>query len=238
MVGPDSHHGRCGQRYPLGRLRRPRRLHVDLPGGVRGDPGQGPVLTRWYAGLWPATTGSRPRPMIKVDKDTHRPPGLPRPVAARHRVDPSPAGLRCNLALGAHVRHPAELLCARNSGSPAPPTWPGPTASSRRSSCHNTTPDSRPRPRTRAPASSPSPARSSTSCASALNAPSQTTTRCATSAWHFRSPPAATGAITSRPGSALHDYLDGTMAVFHGPRCLARYHADGQPIDSPTREAS
>ena len=31
---------------------------------------------------------------------------------------------------------------------------------------------------------------------------SQTTTRCATSAWHFRSPPAATAAITSRPGSA------------------------------------
>ena len=55
---------------------------------------------------------------------------------------------------------------------------------------------------TRAPPSSPSPARSTTSCASTRNAPSQTTTRCATSAWHFRSPPAATAAITSRPGSA------------------------------------
>ena len=64
------------------------------------------------------------------------------------------------------------------------------------------TPASRPRPRTRAPPSSPSPARSTTSCASTRNAPSQTTTRCATSAWHFRSPPAATAAITSRPGSA------------------------------------
>ena len=41
------------------------------------------------------------------------------------------------------------------------------------------------------------PARSTTSCASTRNAPSQTTTRCATSAWHFRSPPAATAAITS-----------------------------------------
>ena len=71
-----------------------------------------------------------------------------------------------------------------------------------RSSCHNTTPASRPRPRTGAPPSSPSPARSTTSCASTRNAPSQTTTRCATSAWHFRSPPAATAAITSRPGSA------------------------------------
>ena len=30
----------------------------------------------------------------------------------------------------------------------------------------------------------------------------------------------------------VHEYPDGTMAVFHGPRCLARYHADGQPIDT------
>ena len=36
----------------------------------------------------------------------------------------------------------------------------------------------------------------------------------------------------------VHEYPDGTMAVFHGPRCLARYHAEGQPIDSRTREAA
>ena len=36
----------------------------------------------------------------------------------------------------------------------------------------------------------------------------------------------------------VHEYPDGTMAVFHGPRCLARYHAGGQPIDSQTREAA
>ena len=36
----------------------------------------------------------------------------------------------------------------------------------------------------------------------ATPAEDRTTTRCATSAWHFRSPPAATAAITSRPGSA------------------------------------
>ena len=28
----------------------------------------------------------------------------------------------------------------------------------------------------------------------------------------------------------VHAYPDGTLAVFHGPRCLARYHADGQLI--------
>jgi transposase len=28
-----------------------------------------------------------------------------------------------------------------------------------------------------------------------------------------------------------HDYPDGTLAVFHGPRCLARYRSDGSPLD-------
>jgi hypothetical protein len=29
----------------------------------------------------------------------------------------------------------------------------------------------------------------------------------------------------------VHDYPDGTLALFHGPRCLARYRADGSPLD-------
>jgi transposase len=29
----------------------------------------------------------------------------------------------------------------------------------------------------------------------------------------------------------VHDYPDGTLAVFHGPRCLARYRADGTRLD-------
>jgi transposase len=29
----------------------------------------------------------------------------------------------------------------------------------------------------------------------------------------------------------VHDYPDGTLAIFHGPRCLARYRADGSPLD-------
>lgn len=29
----------------------------------------------------------------------------------------------------------------------------------------------------------------------------------------------------------VHEYPDGTLAVFHGPRCLARYHADGRLIE-------
>jgi transposase len=29
----------------------------------------------------------------------------------------------------------------------------------------------------------------------------------------------------------VHDYPDGTLAIFHGPRCLARYRGDGSPLD-------
>jgi transposase len=29
----------------------------------------------------------------------------------------------------------------------------------------------------------------------------------------------------------VHDYPDGTLAIFHGPRCLARYRADGSPLE-------
>jgi transposase len=29
----------------------------------------------------------------------------------------------------------------------------------------------------------------------------------------------------------VHDYPDGTLAIFHGPRRLARYRADGSPLD-------
>ena len=32
----------------------------------------------------------------------------------------------------------------------------------------------------------------------------------------------------------VHEYPDGTLAVFHGPRCVARYHADGRLLESDT----
>ena len=37
---------------------------------------------------------------------------------------------------------------------------------------------------------------------------------------------------------SVHEYPDGTLAVFHGPRCLERYRATGEPIDTPTRQAA
>ncbi len=36
----------------------------------------------------------------------------------------------------------------------------------------------------------------------------------------------------------VHEYPDRTLAVFHGPRCLARYKAAGEPIDTSTRQAA
>ena len=36
----------------------------------------------------------------------------------------------------------------------------------------------------------------------------------------------------------VHEYPNGTLAVFHGPRCLARYRADGSPINTSHRQAA
>jgi len=36
----------------------------------------------------------------------------------------------------------------------------------------------------------------------------------------------------------VHEYPDGTLAIFHGPRCLARYRADGSPINTANRQAA
>jgi hypothetical protein len=36
----------------------------------------------------------------------------------------------------------------------------------------------------------------------------------------------------------VHRYLDGSLAVFHGPRQLARYDAGGQFLDAARAEAA
>ena len=36
----------------------------------------------------------------------------------------------------------------------------------------------------------------------------------------------------------VHEYPDGHLAVFHGSRCLARYRADGEPIDDDRLQAA
>jgi hypothetical protein len=36
----------------------------------------------------------------------------------------------------------------------------------------------------------------------------------------------------------VHEHTDGTLAVFHGPRCLARYRADGSPVLNQEKAAA
>ncbi len=36
----------------------------------------------------------------------------------------------------------------------------------------------------------------------------------------------------------VHEYPDATLAVFHGPRCLARYRADGSPMETTGEQAA
>ncbi len=36
----------------------------------------------------------------------------------------------------------------------------------------------------------------------------------------------------------VHEYPDATLAIFHGPRCLARYRADGMPINTEQRQVA
>ena len=114
MVGPDRHHGRCDQRYLLGLLRRRRGHHVELPGGVRGDPGQGPVLLALRRPRQPLLEHARGR--RQGGKDFLGSASGSRPLA------------RGKGALGVpQKRLPQELRAGITDM---------PTASSRRSSCH------------------------------------------------------------------------------------------------------
>ena len=49
---------------------------------------------------------------------------------------------------------------------------------------------------------------------------------------HLQMPPDPHRSHYVRGTVRVHDYPDGTLAVFHGPRCLARYQPDGRVIES------
>ena len=51
-------------------------------------------------------------------------------------------------------------------------------------------------------------------------------------------PPSPVRAHYVKARVKVRHYPDGTLAVFHGPRCLGRYDADGKPIDRPTLRAA
>ena len=157
----------------------------------------------------PATTGTRPRPAARWTR-------TPRPSAlAQFGIELIPAYSRKG-ALGTHVRHLAEAPAGTQARSP--------TVEANRFLKEvflpNTTPASRPRPRTGAPPSSPSPARSTTSCIHGISNDNTVRYKRFQDRRHYVKAP--------RP----------RIGRLHGPRCLARYHADGQPIDSQTREAA
>jgi transposase len=58
------------------------------------------------------------------------------------------------------------------------------------------------------------------------------TIRCGIRARPCRSRKTRTGSIYVKVTVRVHEYPDATLAVFHGPRCLARYHADGRLIET------
>ena len=74
--------------------------HVELRGGVRGDPGQGPGSTPTA----PATTGTRPRPAARWTR--HPDPGRPRP--GDHFYSPEARGRRSACSA------PCRSACPRN----------------------------------------------------------------------------------------------------------------------------
>ena len=230
MVGPDRHHGRCDQRYLLGLLRRDRRGHHRR--ASRGCPRRsGPrACSARSTPTAPATTGTRPRPAARWTR-------TPRPRSAAPMAQ---LGIELIPAYSpeargrseAHVRHPAEAPAPgtqarrhhrHGRGQPLPEGGL-PATTQRPLRDPGRGPGHRLRPLHRRAQRHPVHPRG-THCLKRQHGALQAPT-------HFRSPPAATAAITVKARVRVHEYPDGTMAVFHGPRCLARYHADGQPIDS------
>ena len=92
-----------------------------------------------------------------------------------------------------------------------------------------------PAPNSKTAPSCPSntPARSTTSSVAAQTARSPATTPCATKGASSRSPPPQARHHYVKARVRVHEYPDGTLALFHGPRCLARYTANGEPIENP-----
>ena len=214
MVEPDRHPGRCDQRYLLGLLRRRRGHHIELPGDVRGDPGQGPILLALRRPRQPLLEHARDR---RQGGQGHPDPGRPRSermFGTLQKRLPQELRLAGITDMAGANRFLKELFLPQHNARFATPAEDQGTAfvpftgalddilcihEERTVSNDNTVRYKR----------------------LALQIPAGRHRR------HY---------VKARV--RVHEYPDGTMAVFHGPRCLARYHADGQPIDSQTREAA
>ncbi len=227
-VGSGRHHGRRHQRGLLGLLRRRGRHHVDFPGASRGGRRARAVLLVLHRPRQPLLPHARGR---RQGRQGQPDPGRARPSPARHRARRRLLA-RGSGALGGSA--PCRSACPRNSGSPASPTWPRPTASSSRSTCRTTTGASLPRPRSRGRPSCPSPAPWTTSSVSTRSGSNDNTVRY--KGRTLQIPADRHHYVKARV--RVHEYPDHTLAVFHGPRRLALYRADGAPFETATRKAA
>ena len=132
---------------------------------------------------------------------------------------------------------PCRSACPRSCASPGSPPWPRPIAFSRSSSGRRTTPASPARPRTPARPSWLLPARSRILCAQEDRVVAGDNTV------RYKNRTLQIPADRHRHHYVkaqvrVHEYPDGHLAVFHGPRCLARYRADGETIDDDRLQAA
>ena len=194
-------------------------------------------------------TAAIPRRQLGSGKHLYRSSGWPQrpgdpgqacPRAARHRAHPVllAGGARPH---GAGLRHAAEPAAAGAAPGRDHDARRRPTASSPSASWPTTTPASRsPRPSPAAP-SWPTRAIWPRSCACRSSAWSATTTASATRASCLQIPPHRHRHHFVKVKVRVHAYEDGRLAVFHGPRCLARYQTRRAPCvrgDHQTRRLS
>ena len=131
-----------------------------------------------------------------------------------------------------------DLIVTMSCASPGSPPWPRPIAFSRSSSGRRTTPASPARPRTPARPSWLLPARSrDILCAQEDRVVAGDNTV------RYKNRTLQIPADRHRHHYVkaqvrVHEYPDGHLAVFHGPRCLARYRADGETIDDDRLQAA
>ena len=226
-VGPDRHHGRRHERDLLGLLCRRSRHHEQLLGLARGDRGQGAVLLALCRPRQPLLAHARSRRQGGQGQPHSSRPGS---VPTRHRADPV-LFARGQRAFGAHVRNPAEAPAA---GAPArrhhrhgrgQPLPQGGLSAGPQRPLRNTGRG----PEHRLRALRRSAGRDILCIQEDRTVAGDNTVRYKRLAPQI--PPDRHRHNYVKVKVRVHEYPDGTLAVFHGPRCLARYQADREPIE-------
>ena len=237
-VRPDRHHGRRHQRDLFGLPGRGGRHRVQLPRAAAG------VLR---ARGCPALPLHRPRQ-----------PLLPHPRGRRQgrpRIN-TPRSAAPSISSASSTSLP---IRPRRAAAPSAPSAPSRTASSRnwrwrrspdgrsRKPLHRRHLPARPQPplhhpartrrqRLRAPRTPRPDRRHPLSPHRPHGRPRQH--RALRKARASRSPLPRPDTTTSRPRSGSTSIQTEPSPLFHGPRCLARYNANGEPVETPTRQAA